>query len=257
MKVTVCELNNDPEQFERDWLALTAHVNGKQSELLVLPEMPFCPWLAATENVDPAAWQVAVETHEQWLERLSEMEVPVVLGSRPVVRDQKRHNEGFVWQRRLGLKDVHTKYYLPDEAGFWEASWYERGDGAFEAIELNGTQIGFLICTELWFTTRAREYAAQGAELIVCPRVTPMPSVEMWLAGGQAAAIVSGAYCLSSNLRSQGAGALNFGGTGWIIEPEYGRVLGTTSADRPFLTLDIDLEVARLAKHTYPRYVSE
>ena len=40
-----------------------------------------------------------------------------------------------------------------------------------------------------------------------------------------------------------------------IIEPEEGAVLGVTTAERPFLTLDINLEAAHRAKNSYPRYV--
>jgi N-carbamoylputrescine amidase len=42
---------------------------------------------------------------------------------------------------------------------------------------------------------------------------------------------------------------------GWIIGPESGDVLGVTSEGLPFLTLEIDLAAADLAKSTYPRYV--
>jgi N-carbamoylputrescine amidase len=45
-------------------------------------------------------------------------------------------------------------------------------------------------------------------------------------------------------------------GTGWIIEPEEGEVLGVKLSDHPFLTLEIDLNVVKIAKGTYPRYVS-
>ncbi|MEO1368346.1 MAG: carbon-nitrogen hydrolase family protein, partial [Acidobacteriota bacterium] len=70
--------------------------------------------------------------------------------------------------------------------------------------------------------------------------------------------VVSGAYSLSSNFSGDAGGELGpWGGAGWIIEPEEGEVLGVTSADAPFLTLDIDLGVADLAKSTYPRYVEE
>lgn len=48
---------------------------------------------------------------------------------------------------------------------------------------------------------------------------------------------------------------MNFGGTGWIIEPEDGNVMGTTSENAPFLTLETDTGLAEKAKHTYPRYV--
>ena len=73
----------------------------------------------------------------------------------------------------------------------------------------------------------------------------------------KAAAIVSGAFCLSSNYNGPNTGKEDFGGTGWIIEPERGDVLGTTSLARNFLTLDIDMLDAENAKKSYPRYVKE
>ena len=51
--------------------------------------------------------------------------------------------------------------------------------------------------------------------------------------------------------------SIEFGGAGWIIEPEEGSVLGVTSQHKPLLTVEIDLEHARKAKRTYTRYVSD
>ena len=48
-----------------------------------------------------------------------------------------------------------------------------------------------------------------------------------------------------------------FGGTGWIIEPEAGDIMGLTSEESPILTIDIDLSAAEKAKQTYPRYVAD
>jgi N-carbamoylputrescine amidase len=154
-----------------------------------------------------------------------------------------------------GYKAVHHKYYLPDEEGWWEASWYERGEKDFTIIQSSRARIGFLICTELWFNLHAREYASQGIDLLVCPRATDITSVDKWIAGGRVAAVVSGAYCLSSNFSYRDGDAFKWGGNGWIIEPEEGKVLGVTSREQPFLTLEIDLSIADSAKHTYPRYV--
>jgi N-carbamoylputrescine amidase len=75
--------------------------------------------------------------------------------------------------------------------------------------------------------------------------------------GGRAAAVMSGAFCLSSNRGGVDARGHAWGGHGWIIEPDQGTVLGTSSTERPFLTLEIDLSAAKLAKRRYPRYVSE
>ena len=118
-------------------------------------------------------------------------------------------------------------------------------------------KIGFLICTELWFGVHACEYAMQGIDLLVCPRATGLSSIDKWIAGGRTAAVAAGAYCLSSNFSKTDGKGNEWGGTGWIIEPEEGQVLGITSSNLPFLTMEIDLNASKNAKQTYPRYICD
>lgn len=255
MKVTVCELRNDVDALKEDWQALISHVQENASEFVLLPEIPFFPWLARTRDVDPSRWEESVNAHEAWIGCLAELGSSGAAATRPILKNGKRLNEAFIWQQGTGCTGVHEKYYLPDEPGFWEASWYERGAGDFALTTINNVWAGFLICTELWFNKHAREYARQGIHLLLCPRATPKSTVDKWIAGGRTAAVVSGAFCLSSNLGGTTAAGAEYGGAGWIIEPEEGAVLGVTSQQQPFLTLDIDLRVAETAKKTYPRYV--
>lgn len=255
IKVTVCELRNEPKELEQDWKDLVAHAKSENSDLVLLPEMPFYPWIARTNQIDDREWQKAVETHERWIMRLGELKVSLVAGTCPIVREQKKYNEGFVWNSTLGYQGGHCKYYLPNQEDAWEASWYDRGNDDFSAIKTFKGRIGFLICTELWFNAHAREYGKQGVELLVTPRATVRASVEKWLVGGRAAAVVSGAYSLSSNYSFGNKGKIEWGGSGWIIEPQDGHVLGVTSREHPFLTMDIDLHCAQEAKQSYPRNV--
>jgi N-carbamoylputrescine amidase len=260
VNVTVCELPDDSYDLSYAWSRLAEHIQEHDSQIVLLPEMPFSPWLARTRRPDPAAWRASVEAHERWLERLVDLSPALVLGSRPVIRLEKNTvrwlNEGFAWDATQGLRAVHTKYYLPDDEGFWEASWYQRGDGDFSALHVGPLCVGFMICTELWFQERARQYAKQGVHMIACPRATLAESVDKWLVGGRAAGIAAGAYCLSSNHTGPRGSFPHFGGHGWVSGPE-GEVLGLTTQDKPFLTVKIDLRAAEQAKTTYPRYVAE
>lgn len=257
MRVTICQLPNEPTELESSWNGLVDHVKRHESELVLLPEMPFHGWLAHTNRVDLDRWHHAIEAHDRWARRLAELSPATVVSTRPAGSDGTRQNVGYVWGPSIGRQDVHSKYYLPDEPGFWEATWYERGDGDFSAFEARGAKIGMLICTELWFNVRAREYLKQGVDILVCPRATPNPSAGKWVAGGRVAAVTSGAFCLSSNLSGTTAEGCDFAGVGWIIEPEEGEVLGLTSPQEPFLTIDVDLAKAKRAKTSYPRYIPD
>lgn len=255
MKITVCELSDRVEDFENDWEKLKTYLKKEESELLLLPEMPFYPWLAYTNNVDSEKWNEAVRVHDDWLERFDKLGDILVLGSRPVLEDGKPYNEAFGWGQKLGYQGGHKKYYLPEEEGFWEASWYRRGEKEFIAQDLGGLKLGFMICTDMWFTEHAREYGRQGIDVLATPRATELSTADKWIAGGRAAAVMAGAYSISSNRVGENNGVV-WGGHGWIIDPD-GNVLGVTSEDQPFLTIDLDLEKAKKAKSTYPRYVRE
>jgi N-carbamoylputrescine amidase len=158
-----------------------------------------------------------------------------------------------VWQAERGHRGLHRKSYLPNEEEFWEASWYEPGDRNFAPFEVGGIRAGFQICTELWSMEHARLYGKAGVHLIACPRGTPRETLDKWLAGGRASAVVSGAFVLSSNRFTPPGAVPSLGGQGWVVGPE-GEVLVRTSREEPFATVEVDLSEAERAKGTYPRY---
>lgn len=258
MKVTVCQIDPRRGKLEAELVALGAHVRAEESDFLLLPEMCFADWLAADPVPDPAAWQEAVIDHEGHVARMDALGARAVMGTRPIVNAAgSRRNQAYVWDRETGqAAGVHEKYYLPDEEGYWEHSWYDRGPKQFDLARALGLRIGVQICTEMWFLEWARHYAASRADLLCVPRATPHGSTEKWLAGGQAAAVCSGAYCLSSNLWCPPGDKANCGGLAWVVDPE-GEVLARTDTDNPFATVEINPAFARASKQTYPRYVPD
>ncbi|HEU4529563.1 MAG TPA: carbon-nitrogen hydrolase family protein [Steroidobacteraceae bacterium] len=250
MRVTVTQMHDAPADFARDWVRLAEHVRLERSEVVLLPEMPFHPWFATHRTFDPKRWQAALADHDAWEKRLGELGARHVLGTRPVDFGNERYNSAFSWDAASGVRMVHTKAYLPDEEGVWEASWYNREAPDFVPFPIAGAEAGFLICTELWALEQARCYAQENVSLLFTPRLTSAATRDKWLAGGRTAAVVSGAWGLSSN-RYDDSG--RFGGQGWVVSPD-GEVLGLTSAEVPFITADVDIEAAVRVKSTYPRY---
>lgn len=253
MKVTVCELSDNPSELASEWRDLAAHVSAVHSDLVVLPEMPFYPWWMSDANVDADVWNAAVASHQEWMKRLPELGAACVLGTAPTTRAGDRINEGFIWE---GARCVpaHQKHFLPNADGFWEAAWCSRGRGTFAVTKAGAATVGFLICTELWSFETAREYGKAGAHLVASPRASLLATREKWLVAGRAAAVVGGVFSVSSNRRGMSRDGLRFGGEGWVIDPD-GKVLGVTSQKEPFLTVNLELGDAVRAKATYPRNV--
>ena len=196
MKVTVCELSDNPIQFEQDWENLTQYTHSFKSDLVLLPEMPFHPWLAHQPVVSDALKKNSVDSHELWLQRLPELNTNIVAYSKPTLQGEKFCNTAFIWTPEEGHQKVHSKFFFPEEPDFYEATWFDRDDSGFELLEIKGIKIGFLLCTEVWFTQYARQYGLEGIDLLLCPRATGIGSVPQWIRCGQTLSIISGSCLL-------------------------------------------------------------
>lgn len=256
MKVTVCELSDNKQQFQNDWKDLQLYLQTAFSDLLLLPEMPFYKWLAVSNIVSAELKQESVKEHQLWLKEIEALGVQYVVYSIPEIVEGKYLNTAFVFEKGKGHYRLHSKAYFPEEPYFWEETWFDREDPvSFEAFDLGDFTIGVLLCTELWFTEKARDYGKQGIDILFCPRATGKTSVEQWVNCGKTAAIICGAYCLSSNRSGLGENNFEWGGVGWITEPMNGNLLGRSSAENKFVTQEIDLEKSKEAKQEYPLYV--
>ena len=251
MRVTVCELPHEPAALETAWAALCEHTARESSELVLLPELAPMEPVWETVPFDLARWRAAEELCDGWLARLPELRAAHAVGTRPITIDGKLFNEGYLAFADGGVAPLRRKSFLPDEAGSWEARWFNRGDALFPPYRAGAMSFGLNICTELWALESYAEYARRGVHAILSPRATAAATITKWLAAGTVAAVRTGAFSLSSN-RVDSTGAC--GGVGWIIDPD-GQLLATTSRDAPFVTLDIDLTASMAARATYPRYV--
>lgn len=281
VRLAVCGAPPVLRPGDPEWSRLSAAVSAAAPDLLLLHELPFGPWLAASPHPDPSEALGSCRLHDEAIAHLAELGAPIILGSRPVcgssrpVRGGSRiRNQAFIWsgaeaghhttgrERTAGRvrSAGHTKQYFPDEEGYWEARWYEPGEERFGIVRLAiggvGLRVGFLICTDLWFNEHARAYGRAGADLLAVPRATPPESTERWLTALRMAALVSGSYAASSNRGGTDPRGQRFGGHGWIVSPE-GEVLAETSSRFPVAVAELDLALIARARTEYPRYVEE
>jgi N-carbamoylputrescine amidase len=184
------------------------------------------------------------------MDSFSSLDPAIVVGTHPLIEQGRRLNRGFVWTPAEGYQGAHEKYYFPHEEDFYERSWFDRPQRDFTLAHVGDLAIGFLICTEVMFVEWARSYGKQGANLIVVPRASG--DHERWVVAPRMAAIVSGAFVLSSNRVDEDL----FAGRGLILGPN-GEMLASTSRQAPFATVEIDLRESTQAKNTYPRDVLE
>jgi N-carbamoylputrescine amidase len=250
MRVTVCELPHEPAALEAAWSELCEHTARERSALVLLPEFAFVEPFWEAHAFDANRWARVTAISDAWMQRLNELEVAHVVGTRPATENGLHFNEGFLWSRGQPCRSLRRKYFMPDEPGGWESRWFAPGDAEFPGYAAGDLTFGLNICTELWALETYAAYAAASVGAVMCPRATSATTTDKWRAAGVVAAVRSGAYCLSSNRAHHGGSG---GGIGWIIGPD-GELLAQTSTGTPFATRKIDVYAAAAAQATYPRY---
>jgi N-carbamoylputrescine amidase len=254
LRVTVVEIDSESGGTER-WLSdLSGHLRRAESDVVVLPELPFSTWFMAAREVEADVWERSIAEHRAGIARLRSLGVPPTILSIPRNGERKRHHDSILLEG-AETRRLHTKAYLPDEPGAYEASWYCADGAEFGVHAACGTRLGVMMCSDLWYPEHARSMGRAGAAVIVAPRATLPSTHDRWVAAIRVNAIVSGAYVASSN-RAGKQGEVAFGGAGIIAHPD-GRVLATTSPDCPFITLDLDLDATARARADYPCNIVE
>jgi predicted amidohydrolase len=240
VKITVCQLHNAGAALERDWSGLLAHARSHESELVLLPEMPFSPWLAGSASFSAASWSAAVDVHDQFEARFLEFGATSLAGTRPVDFGNGRNNVAFLWDAHHGLRTIHAKSQLENRQGSWEPIWYVSSPADFTSVEIATSMSAFLIGAELLSTGAVEQYARDGATLILTPRSTPASDLKQWLDVARSAAKRGHLFCASSNRAPDGAA--------WVIDPE-GNVIAITDEAQPFVTVDLQFPaLPRLAR---------
>ncbi|EPJ53661.1 MAG: putative hydrolase [Osedax symbiont Rs2] len=254
MKISYLESVEGLSHEGAQWLALKKHINLQNTDLLITNEMPFGDWLAANRDFDAQSAQLSIVAHDRGIQQLQQLDVPIILSSRPVKAAEKLANEAFV------LIDgeyhfAHQKHYFPAESGFYENAWFTTAVPGFKVIKTERITVGFMLCTELMFNEWAREYRRQGAHLIAVPRASGQ-SVTHWKTAAAMAAIVSGCYVVSSNRVGEYDADLTFGGQGFAFAPD-GSQISQTSSENPVVSFELDFDWVARTQKNYPCYVKE
>jgi len=236
------------------WRELKNSVIAASPDILVTNELPFGPWLADSAVFSEHGALLSVSAHEKGIEELIDLHLPAVISSRPTWNRTRLANEAFVLENGI-VRPLHRKQYFPNETGWFETEWYAGDDSGFKLSDVLGIKVGVLLCTEAMFNEHARAYGKAGASLIVIPRASGA-EIESWKIAGAMAALVSGAYVVSSNRVGRSKSGTQFGGGGFAYAPQ-GRLMEVTSSSSPLQTLNLDPEASASAQREYPCYVPE
>ena len=243
MKICTTEFPDEISKHEEAIDSLASHVAETEPDLLVLPEMPFTPWLFHVDTFSKTKWEQTVESHARVLERLGATITTPIITSRPITVDGNNLNQAIYLDRARNIHPLRSKQYLPNDFPAVERVWFSEGEQSDRVFDIQECKIGLQLCSEIMYTEIPRNLAMAGAQIIVQPRATG--DHPRWRAASILGASTSGAFVVGANRRS--SERVWFTGGSWIYSP-FGNLLAEASEINPFVTYDINLAEANKAK---------
>ena len=95
MRIATAEIPDEVAGYAATIDKIAAHVEDERPDLLVLPEMPFAPWIFHSAVFDATSWAQIVAQHAEWLDRLAHRVSVPILASRPTTQNGARLNQAF------------------------------------------------------------------------------------------------------------------------------------------------------------------
>lgn len=94
MRVTICELPQEPVAQAAAWDGLCRYVSRHGSDLVLLPEFAMVDAVWDAERFDAARWTKALAQADALLEQLPSLGAERVVGTRPTSEQGRRFNQG-------------------------------------------------------------------------------------------------------------------------------------------------------------------
>jgi len=247
MKICTAEFPDEQNLYAKAIEGIAQHVSETNPDLLVLPEMPFTPWIFHVDTYSEEKWQHTVENQVQWLKQLSTAVPTPIITSRPITKVGKNLNEAIYMDHNRDINPLRSKQYLPNDFPALERVWFHEGEPSDSVFDIQGHKIGVQLCSEIMYPETPRKLAENDVEIIVQSRATG--DHPRWRAASVLATSTAGAFVVGANRRSSERDW--FTGGSWVYSPE-GELLAETSAAVPFVTVELDLSRATNAKADYP-----
>lgn len=178
-----------------------------------------------------------------------ELNVNIVGGSVPNIKNDKIYNTSFIFNRDgecIGEYDkIHLFSYMNED------HYFQRGENLV-TFELDGVKCGVIICYDIRFLELVRTLALQEISVLFVVAQWPVPRLNHWQVLNTARAIENQIYVVCNNSCGK-ADETVYAGHSAIIDP-WGEVIAKGSSDEEIITKDIDLDVVEKIRNTINVY---
>lgn len=245
MEIALYQMKMIPGQPEQAMAQIEAWFRMISADIAVLPEM----W-NTSYKLDELQ-QLAVENGSREIDFLCRLarqhHINVVGGSIAVKENGDVFNRAVVINRRGEVVYTYDKVHLVPM--LHEPEYLTAGD-SIETFELEGCQMGMIICYDLRFPELSRKLALEGAEVLFVTAEWPASRIDAFQKLNYARAIENQCYVVACNAVGTCDDTV-MGGQSMIVDPE-GQLVASLTDEEETLTADLQLDRVQHMRQMIP-----
>lgn len=221
------------------------------AQIICLQELFRAPYFPQYQKIDAKKYAETIpgESTRAMSALAKELGVVIIAPIFEKAKNNKYYNTAAVFDHKGKLIGKYRKIHIPQDPGFYEKDYFERGDLGYKIFKTKFGKFAVLICYDQWFPEAAREARLAGAEIIFYP--TALGNIlgykpegdwhDAWETNIRGHAITNSLYAIAVN-RVGIEGRMKFFGQSFISDP-FGKILRRASASREeVLMAKIDIE---------------
>jgi predicted amidohydrolase len=232
MRIGFYQFSPEFGAIEKNLNKMATTLRSAEVDLVVFPELANSGYLFLNAaEAERFAESIPGQTTEFLTKLAAERDCHIVMGM-PEKSGPKLYNSAVL----IGPKGVvgsYRKAHLFDE----EKLHFQPGDRGFSIFEIDGVNVGILICFDHLFPESARTLAIQGAQILCYPSNLVLPTYGQLTT--RVRAIENHVYTILANrcgTEDRGSKKLSYTGGSQIVAPD-GQVLATAPEDREQLSV--------------------
>lgn len=245
MKIALYQMEVVPGQPEEAMAKISQWMTTIDADIAVLPEM----WNTSYQLED--LQQLADENGTREVDFLSHLarkhHINIVAGSIAVKENEDVYNRAVVINRNGGVIYQYDKVHLVPMLNEPE---YLTAGSQIKTFELEGRQMGVIICYDLRFPELTRKLALLGAEVIFVVAEWPLSRIDAFQKLNYARAIENQSYIIACNATGICDDTV-MGGHSMIVDPE-GSLIADLSHSEETLSAQINLERVEEMRSSIP-----
>lgn len=175
LKITLAQINPTVGALEENTRKILDIWQNAESDLVVFPEMVVCAYPPEDLVLKPSFLD-EIDLSVEKLCNASKNFTPAALISCPWRINGQTYNAALLIENGQ-ISHIQTKHHLPNYGVFDEQRIFKSGPLP-KPINFKGTQIGLLICEDMWYPDVTAHLKGQGAQLLLSINASPFETTK-------------------------------------------------------------------------------